>query len=314
MKLENLKVTGALVPVAKTIQAKETLAQRYERGTKLVFLFDCSSSMGERISKGFTDRFVFAGGFLDRVKTEARHAFTAVTADPLGAMMNPLEMALAGLLEYDDTGTMGFPEDEKLKEAVCRHDVLISHFMSGDPKLKVNWQLDSTNVQLSTRMTIVKQLARIEVDRRLAKYPDALLAVIPFDSYARTVFNEGTPEQLHGVIEGLSAFGGTSFLRALNAAMDACREKPSPVGIHHFVMVGDGEDHFPDFPKWIPTLKTSGVVFDYIHIGDGAPNCYFQEVCKATGGECVVVNCESDLRKKFEHASNRKCLPAGVGV
>ena len=81
--------------------------------------------------------------------------------------------------------------------------------------------------------------------------------------------------------------------------------------MHHFILVSDGEDYQCDhaLPGWIPTLKTSGVVLDYIHIGDCYQNDGILQTCKATGGQCVTVNSERELEDKFVEAVSRKCLP-----
>ena len=61
----------------------------------------------------------------------------------------------------------------------------------------------------------------------------------------------------------------------------------------------------------MPALKTSGVVLDYIHIGDEYVNAGLAAACKALGGEFVTVNSERDFAKKFVDAVQRKMLGAG---
>ena len=70
---------------------------------------------------------------------------------------------------------------------------------------------------------------------------------------------------------------------------------------------GDGGTYV--LPEWVPVLKASGIVLDYIHIGDAYVNEPLQNACKALGGEFVVVNNELDFTTKFVEAVHRLCLP-----
>jgi len=106
--------------------------------------------------------------------------------------------------------------------------------------------------------------------------------------------------------------GGTDILAAIRKAMDLCRLKPSAVGIHHIILVTDGEDGNAahTIGTWVPAMKASGVVLDYIHIGDASQaNQGLVDACKQLGGEYVVVNSEKDFTTKFIAAVGRKMLP-----
>jgi hypothetical protein len=110
---------------------------------------------------------------------------------------------------------------------------------------------------------------------------------------------------------GQGCGGGTNILNGLRRAMDVCRDKPSAVGIHHFILVSDGEDCAADnnIGSWLPALKASGVVLDYIHIGETSLNEGIKKVAIALGGTCVQVVTEEELKEKFIEAAQRLCLP-----
>jgi len=95
--------------------------------------------------------------------------------------------------------------------------------------------------------------------------------------------------------------------------LDVCRKKPSPVGVHHFIIVSDGEDGSSNvIGSWVPSLKASGVVLDYIHIGCEYANKGLKKACEALGGIFVTVNSERDFESKFIEVVHRKMLPAGA--
>ena len=80
------------------------------------------------------------------------------------------------------------------------------------------------------------------------------------------------------------------------------------MGVHHFIIVSDGETWTP-MTDWIPVLKASGVILDYIHIGDREPNPEIVSACKVLGGDCVVVSTEKDFEERFVNAVSRPLLP-----
>jgi len=102
----------------------------------------------------------------------------------------------------------------------------------------------------------------------------------------------------------------TEIMSAIRAAVEVCRKRPSLVGIHHVIIMSDGCDGGTHvLPEWLPTLKASGVVLDYIHIGDESVNDELKAACTALGGECVVVNSEKDFAERFAIACARPMLP-----
>jgi hypothetical protein len=205
--------------------------------------------------------------------------------------------------------------------------------------------------QRLTRIELVKKLAKQEIQKRFVKYPKSSVSVVPFSGRPITLFDAQNPDNLWPALDSLdtawSAFlcnacgkmipaqrynpgpvpicacsntpmtleqadGGTDILAAIRRAMDLCRNKPSPVGIHHIILVTDGEDGNAEhtIATWVPAMKASGVVLDYIHIGNAAyANQGLKDACAALGGEYVAVNSEKDFTEKFIAAAERKMLP-----
>lgn len=179
-----------------------------------------------------------------------------------------------------------------------------------------------------TRIGIVKKLAKQEIHARFAKFPDSRIAVVPFSGIAAPLFDDGKQEDIDAAIEQLSCNlqikhankdgaihritymdGGTDILAAIHEGMEVCRRAPSAVGIHHLICVTDGGSSVYELSGWVDTMKASGIILDYIHIGDETPNAELVEVCKQLGGDCVSVNTEKDLKEKFMQAVNRPMLP-----
>jgi len=323
MKLNDLKFEGGSEVVRQSVEVERTsvlqkLTGVYDEHSKLVFMFDVSGSMGMNIAKTFTDQYQWTPETLTAVRQEVITLLGKINSamgDPALMMLLILDeresklRAMADVSRNEDEPYTFTPkDDEELKERIVRVDAV------GEFGIQVDWA--NHDKKPPTRMELVKTLAQSEIKNRFKKFPDSRIAVIPFGSYPKVIFNDGTPDQLWPLLEemgeGYSGAGfGTDMLSAIAKAMEVCRDKPSPVGVHHFIMVSDGEDGNADhnIPKWIPTLKASGVVFDYIHIGDSHRNSGMVQVCKETGGECVTVNSERDLRAKFVEAVNRLMLP-----
>lgn len=282
----------------------------YDEFQKLVFLFDCSGSMNQQIARSYEDQYQWTPEKMAEIRAKCEQAFTAkARADAIEDKgLRAMEMfalgsevfTLAGWCDYNGKAL----PDLELQQNVIRHNKL------GDFNIPVNW-LTHSDVP-PTRIEVVQKLAHSELAKRIAKYPKGGLAVLRFGSDANVLYEEGHDETVlwNAVDTLLANDGGTNTLNALAAGIEVCRRKPSPVGVHHFVLVTDGQDTSGgNFFDWIATLKASGVILDYIHIGDGFPNGGIQAVCKATGGEYAHVNSEKALREKFIQAVERRCLP-----
>jgi len=283
----------------------------YDEFQKLVFLFDCSGSMDNYIARSYEDQYQWPEEKMVEIRKKAEDAFAAKqTVDQIeDECLRATKMFMLGaevmeMASWCNHATGTAKQDAELKLNVIRAGMI------GSLSVGLNWETH-TNVP-PTRIEVVKKLAHSELAKRVAKYPKGQLAIIRFGSGAQVLYQEGRDEKaLWDAVDSLTANdGGTKILNALNTGMSVCRKNPSKVGVHHFVLVTDGGDTGGgDFLGWIPTLKASGVILDYIHIGDEQPNSEISAVCKATGGEYALVNSEKSLREKFVEAVSRKCLP-----
>jgi hypothetical protein len=308
MDLNNISFTGADMVVRGSDKPSvlRSLDSVYSEHQKLVFLFDRSISMKSRIGRGYPKAFYWTPELMMAIREQAAAASAEASrlkeevGDLWTLMLGHLKLLMASDL-CDSTGTP-FSDDEKLQEAVVRHDDLVRHF-----GVQINWE--KFREMAPSRMDVVKKLAKRELSKRLEKYPNGQLSVIAFNHSPEVIFDREAPSKLWDALNKIEVSGGTSILDALYEAMRLCRESPSSVGVHHLIVVTDGQDQVDALPKWVPTFKASGVVLDYIHIGDCASNAILEEVCRETNGEFVSVSTEADLDKKFVAAIERKCLP-----
>lgn len=287
------------------------LADVYDQHAKLVFLFDVSGSMDTPIARGYENQYLWPEEKLEEIR-QACHAALKRERDMADGVAefrtSSEDRALLGAF---DPVAGGLLPDEELKQLVIRAD-LIGHF-----NLQVDW-VHHTEKPM-TRLEAVKRVARQEIGRRLDKYPSSQIAVIEFGTQPHVLYNEGaTRAQLLAAIDqlilsGLGSLCGhsTDILSALAEGMNCCRQLPGSVGVHHFILVSDGEDWNAErnIEGWVDTFKTSGIVLDYIHIGDRHANRSICAAARTTGGDYVNVASEKELEAKFVEAVSRKCLP-----
>lgn len=327
MKLDDMNFDDsmALTVTSNALQPKlKGLGGVYEAHTKLVFLFDISDSMGMRMSRDYVDHYIWPDTMLADVRKKALATFEGIIEKRLEALMSDAPPVVLSnvdtfLLSIIDpmTGNVE-PDDKKLQQAMIRHTVVLE--LGGTINLAKHKDVPMSRAQ------VVKQIAVKEIGRRLDENPDAAIAVVFFNSNAKVVFNEGdlrrgidqsTGRQLarvqleKAIAEVDKVCGGTNILDALTKGLEACAAKQSKVGLHHFVLVTDGEDSYSSsmIHDWVPVLKQSGVVLDYIHIGDLEVNDAVKEACEALGGQFVGVETQEELETKFMEAAQRKCLP-----
>jgi Mg-chelatase subunit ChlD len=343
---------GNEITLRKTeLEAKPSLLKKldavYDEHARLLFLFDTSGSMGSRVAtdkhgKTFVDQFVWDAKQLAQIRADIAAAIARLNGamiDPFAAQPGDEEFApLADKVPGPNGEFMFTPDDEDLKARIVRADMITL--------FQIPIDFSKKHQQPPMRMELVKKLAKQEIAGRFKKFPNALISVVPFSNHPVTLFDCQDPDNLWPALEGLStswqAFlcpacgkvkpinsptevcdcgakmkhegsdGGTDILAAIRRAMDLCRAKPSPVGIHHIILVTDGEDGQADqnIGAWVPSLQASGVVLDYIHIGEShSANAGLKAACAALGGEYVVVNTERDFEEKFIAAVNRLMLP-----
>lgn len=345
MKLDNAALTfgGSALVVRKPKDTTEpfagkgkTISDTYAEHAKLVFLFDVSGSMQDLVTRdrygsSYSDQFIWPEEKLAEIRADALSAsnkINAGAADLDDEDDDPRYQLTAGELlatSLHDKGTFGGPvvfapaDDEDLKQRIM---------LKGVAEFGILPALGKHQAPLS-RMDIVKKLAQSEIIARFRKFPDSRVAVVAFGGNTMTLFDDGVADdveaavaKLHytgmctydanGVRTEVLQHGDTSILSAVKSGLEICRSKPSQVGLHHFILVTDGGDSEANnsLPSWVPTLKQSGVVLDYIHIGDSNANDGVKAACIATGGEFNICNTEKDIAEKFTLAVARLCLPA----
>ena len=209
------------------------------------------------------------------------------------------------------------PKLRKLGETYSEHAKLVFIFdISGSMSSGVGKYVEGE--KLPSRMELTKSVAKAQIEARFAKYPGSHVAVIQFGDGHDVLFDDGKPEELWPKLEEMDCHGrrssSTDIMGAIRGAMTVCRKSPSPVGVHHFIMVGDGGDGGTRvIDSWIPALKASGVVLDYIHIGESHyANEDLQRACLALGGEFVAVDSAEAFQERFLTAMNRLLLPPGA--
>jgi hypothetical protein len=288
------------------------LGDVYSEFAKLVFCFDVSGSMSERIAadknkKGFADQYLWTPERLASIR--------AKVADAIAVVMSGQDLGWEQqeIIKMIDPLVPGMPPtftvtDEEIKTRVIQHDLI------GSFHVAIDWS--KPHMQPPSRIELVAKLAKQEIEARFAKFPQSSLAVIAFGAGAKVVFDSGTADEVRAVVDRIQVgmdsvnSGGTDIMASIRAGVECCRKHPSSVGLHHFIVVSDGGDSGTNvLPEWVPVLKQSGIILDYIHIGDENPNDALKAACAALGGECVVVNTEAAFETKFVEAVHRLCLP-----
>lgn len=313
------------------------ISDTYSEFAKLIFLFDVSGSMNARIAvdkhgESYADEFQWPQGCLadinKRLMSVIANTVEAENGNPDADTLTDVE--LHPLINF-----FSFPpiphcsDDIELKNLIVKNNLM--SFLGIIPDLTKKHQ------EPPTRLGVLRTLAKQEIHARFEKYPNSRIAVIPFSGQAAPLFDDGKQDEIDAAIEKLDSNmtiprygvgmdeygkpvvkslcvmdGGTDIMVAINEGLEVCRAHPSAVGIHHIIVVSDGGSGINT--AWTPILKSSGVVLDYIHIGDEYVNELLAAMCKELGGECVTVNSEKDLKEKFKLAVNRLMLPAASSV
>jgi len=348
MKLNDLNLgnVGNEITLRKTeLEAKPSVLKKldavYDEHARLLFLFDTSGSMNSRVAadkhgKGYADQFIWSDvdALLAKVSSEIARLNLG---DPLA---DETYAQLADKVPGPNNELMFTADVEELKNRIIRANMMDEFGVIPD--------LTKKHQQPPTRIELVKKLAKQEIATRFKKFPESKISVIPFSGHPVTLFDCQEPDNLWPALDLLSTSwnallcrtcgkaykyeggnnrvacdcggqlymdgsdGGTDILSAIREAMELCRKKPSPVGIHHIIMVTDGEDYQADtnIGAWVPSMKASGVVLDYIHIGEESQaNAGLKAACTALGGEYVTVNTEREIEAKFIAAVTRLLMP-----
>ncbi len=345
MKLDNASLTfgGNALAVRKadvTEKKQKTVADAYAEHAKLVFLFDASGSMGDRVATDrngatLTDAFIWLPERLTEIGEACASAVAKIEAYDLST--------LTGTNDEDDDEGPGLTDFEKLCSKLCRENGMAEPQTPTEDEIKERIVRHDLTTEFEilptlgkrqtppTRMELLKRLASAEINARFKKFPGARVAVVAFGGDSYTLFDDGDASQVDAAIaqldhDGMRFFdpatgyhrnrvesGDTNILNAISTGMEICRARPSAVGLHHFILVTDGGAN-GNLTSWVPNMKASGVVLDYIHIGEAHyVNDGVKAACEATGGEFMMCNTEKDIAEKFTLAASRLCLPPAPG-
>lgn len=333
---------GAIVTtVGKTVQVKnefekdldsltapglgpaETLADMYDRFSRLLYVIDASGSMGDGmlsedsfknykwpkdLMAQFRERMKADEGLWDDEDEDESDYFGDEEDFDLDEEDDdPDEDEEPEQLDVDSLG------DDEVKMLILRENLSARY---GIP-LEMNY---SYRGKSRSKMMALKDAAKDFVHQRFQRVPDAKVAVFQFETSPQLLCAAGASEtEVLAAINRLpdGGGGGTNIYSAVERAISECKQRPSEVGLHHIVLVSDGCDYggirVRDF---LPRMKELGIVFDFIYmvgLGEDATADQvakvMQEVCEATGGEYTVVKTEQDFEQKFLEVSNRPLLP-----
>jgi len=309
----------------KAVQAVDagpgaSLADMYDRLSKLLYVVDASVSMAEgMLSKETIKMYLWPEELLEQYRVWMSEQYETDK--------EAFEQAMEDLQEQDEDGEGDFelPEqpvdpatlsDDQLKEAIVMQGLEKKSGIA----LTRNYGYRSSGQR--TKMMAVKDAAKEFVHKRFEKYPDARVMLFQFSDYPELLAGGANEQE---VLDGISrlpdgGIGGTNIHVAVERAVNECKKRPSEVNSHHIVLVSDGCDygavHIKDL---LPKMKELGMVFDFIFIigasdSEQAPKDVVEVlkmVCESTGGEYVEVRTEQDFKQKFLAASSRPMLPPG---
>ncbi|MHA1215924.1 MAG: VWA domain-containing protein [Candidatus Thorarchaeota archaeon] len=290
-------------------------ASDLEGKAKLVFLFDISWSMSDRVGENLTDQYVWSDAVINQFYDDCIKARDTWEAAQQGDPVAVLELANDAVLRKVAAAAVG--ADATIlasRPADWAKDQIIAMDLIGRYKVEIRWEKHTKKPP--RKIDLVRRLGRQEIMHRLTKYPDADVVAIMFNHDPTMIFDSrnvasSVEDELNGAIDALQISGGTKILRALHAAFDAINLRPSEIFVHHIVVVSDGEDNVRGLGKWVGAFKQAHVVLDYIHIGNSYwANGILRTVCEKTGGEFVVVTNEREFEERFVEAARRKLLTA----
>lgn len=294
-----------------------TVAEIYDRYSRLLYVIDSSTSMGDGMLPGDrADLYLWPESTLQKFRE-------AMDDEDLQ------DVDLDAEYEDEDYDSDDEPDfviganapskmsDQDLKDYIVDNDLGVKY---GIP-LKIN---PNYRPKGRSKMQAVKEAARDFVSKRYQRYPDAFVTLYTFNELPR-LLSVGNTEQ--AVLSGIDSLpdhgkGGTDIFAAVRKSLDDIIAKPSKVNRNHIILVSDGLDSGAKAVKeMLPQMKENGVVFDFIFIqGTSKMEVIPQDVldtlkliCEMTGGEFQIVKTEKDFTQKFLAASNRPMLPAARG-
>lgn len=285
--------------IVNNVGQGQSLTDMYDRFSKLLYVVDSSSSMGDgmlsedwlKLYKWPTD---IVEAFRDAMRNEYKQEFKNWKQD----------------FDAIDPDTLS---DEEIKMEALRENLSAKYGI----KLERDYGIRKRS---RTKMMALKDAAKKFVHERFQKFSDAKVGVFKFTTRTTLLCAAGASEEevmvvLNNLPDGGN--GGTEIYQAVERAVNECKKRPSEVNLHHLVFVSDGEDYSGSRVKdLLPKMKSLGIVFDFIYmLGATESESYsetvkvLREVCESTGGEFIIVKTEQDFEQKFLAVSNRPMLP-----
>lgn len=177
-----------------------------------------------------------------------------------------------------------------------------------------------------SKLEIVRRCAKMFLEKRFSKYPDAKVGAVRFESTVYEFVAGQDKETTIKAVEDnlLGTGGGTSMLQALTSTMNKLRK--SRGAAHHFVLVTDGQptDTYGEgcFDHLIEPFQGRKIVLDVIFILDRnyrnvskenkTPEINsLEKLANATGGTIEYVDSEQGFEQKFLAVAERKLLGTG---
>jgi len=309
--IETLNTSGAVNPQAGT--AMESVYDQYK---KLYLAVDNSGSMTQKMLPDFKDIQI------------------SVTPDDIAVVREVHDSRLQGKKsKYLDRA--GYPEfdarlplwldqfgpasDESIRRALLSDVEMACHF---------GCSLAAGGKEGATKLDALKDLIKDAARKRFEKYPDSKISVVPFD-YTPKIVPVSDLEGAGLVLDTMHASGGTNITQALMGIVKNCKKAPSPVNLHHIILVTDGEDMGVLYNKAeiINALKENGFVLDVISIYadfeilSGRGNYCAEiasegkkallEICESTGGTFTNAKTSGQMAALYLAASSRLMLPPG---
>lgn len=297
-----------------------TLADMYDRFSKLIYVIDASGSMGEgMLSEEMVNQYNWRPEILEQYREWLAKEYKKELKEYKESLLdeNDSSKELDDVFDVDeapeDPSTL---TDDELKTKIVMEGLENKSGIG----LERNW--NSTRRGRS-KMMAVKDAAKDFVHQRYQKYPEARVLLFSFED-SPALLASGVSEL--EVIQGINSLpdcggGSTNIYRAVDRAVNECKKRPSEVNAHHIVLVSDGCDYGAvNVKNLLPKMKELGMVFDFIFIlgasdseqADNEIIRALQHVCEMTGGEFVTVKTEQDFVQKFLTASSRPMLPPSI--
>jgi hypothetical protein len=293
------------------VGAGESLADMYDRFSKLLYAIDASGSMAEgMLNEDTINQYKWTpeilAQFRDKMKADKS------LSDDIEEWDEDAEEEVMRAFPLDVDG-MG---DDELKMYILTENLQQKYSIHVD----MDYSRGSRKRQ-RTKMAALKDAAKNFVHDRFLKFKDARVGVFSFEDSPQLLCVAGaTEDEVMAAINRLpdAGGGGTNIYRAVERVVGECKKRPSEVGLHHIVLVSDGCDYgAAQVEGLVPKMKELGIVFDFIYMVGASPDNQGEDtakvmrrVCEMTGGEYTVVKTEQDFIEKFLTVSNRPMLPA----